>query len=75
MHLIIKMGSTLTIECPECKNKSVKSSVIKDDISITTLIQPIKIFDTETQTWKTTNPNKTTSTYNCQYGHKFNICD
>lgn len=62
----------LIIECLQCQSQGRKSTVIQTDNSSTTLIQPVKTYNAETNQWTNINPNRITWTYQCSNGHQFN---
>lgn len=59
--------------CPQCESNNIKSSTTRTDSCRTTLLMPVQYYDNETNSWKVTNPNKITYTYQCQYGHHFEV--
>ncbi len=69
------MGNQLEKECTECKANDIKSSTTRDGLCTTTLVMPVKSYNTLTNSWETSNPNTTTYTYKCQYGHTFKVTE
>ena len=62
-------------ECPTCKANNIKSSTTRNPCYRQTLVMPVTYYDTATNSWITSNPNNTTYSYMCQYGHRFEIAE